>query len=349
MAKKTTNKKSAARWLDYFALRRELKAEGPARLYLLFGEEDYLRESFLGELRAACLPEGDDGFAYHRFDAAQPGVRAVAEAVNALPFTTERTLVELRGFDLNHCRDAEAEELIKLVADIPDYCTVAIVLDAGVEPDMRLKAVKAVAAAGKAACFTPQGQGQLTNWIQKRFAALGKRIGPEACMELVFTSGELMNGLIPEIAKLASGTEGEEVTAADVRRLASPIPEAQAFKLADCLAARDFNGAARLLSELLASDTEPITALAAIGGNMRRLYAARVAIDEGLGREFVEKLYNIRYSRITDELMSAARRLTRAYLARAVELCAETDYRMKSSPAGDRELLAELLIRLSAA
>ena len=206
MAKKATNKKSAARWLDYFALRRELKAEGPARLYLLFGEEDYLRESFLGELRAACLPEGDDGFAYHRFDTAQPGVRAVAEAVNALPFTTERTLVELRGFDLNHCRDAEAEELIKLVADIPDYCTVAIVLGAGVEPDMRLKAVKAVAAAGKAACFTPQGQGQLTNWIQKRFAALGKRIGPEACMELVFTSGELMSGLIPEIAKLASGT-----------------------------------------------------------------------------------------------------------------------------------------------
>ena len=330
MAKKTTNKKSAARWLDYFALRRELKAEGPARLYLLFGEEDYLRESFLGELRAACLPEGDDGFAYHRFDAAQPGVRAVAEAVNALPFTTERTLVELRGFDLNHCRDAEAEELIKLVADIPDYCTVAIVLGTGVEPDMRLKAVKAVAAAGKAACFTPQGQGQLTNWIQKRFAALGKRIGPEACMELVFTSGELMNGLIPEIAKLASGTEGEEVTAADVRRLASPIPEARRPSRRwpepawprPGLATR--RGAAALGAAGLGhgADHRP----GGIGGNMRRLYAARVAIDEGLGREFVEKLYNIRYSRITDELMSAARRLTRAYLARAVELCAETDY-----------------------
>ena len=34
-------------------------------------------------------------------------------------------------------------------------------------------------------------------------------------------------------------------------------------------------------------------------------------------------------------------------LARAVELCAETDYKMKSSPYGDRELLSELLIRLS--
>ena len=45
--------------------------------------------------------------------------------------------------------------------------------------------------------------------------------------------------------------------------------------------------------------------------------------------------------------MNTARRLPREYLARAVELCAETDYKMKSSPYGDRELLSELLIRLS--
>ena len=161
------------------------------------------------------------------------------------------------------------------------------------------------------------------------------------------TSGELMGGLIPEIGKIAAGTAGDTVTAEDVRRLASPIPEAQAFKIADCLAARDFDGAARLLSELLASDMEPIAALAAIGGNMRRLYAARVAIDGGLGREFVEKLYNIRFRSIGDSLMNTARRLPREYLARAVELCAEMDYKMKSSPYGDRELLSELLIRLS--
>ena len=86
MAKKTG--KNKAEKLDYAALRRELKADGPWRLYLLYGREDYLREDFLRGLRALCLPEGDDGFAYHRFDAAQPDLRALAEAVNSLPFTT---------------------------------------------------------------------------------------------------------------------------------------------------------------------------------------------------------------------------------------------------------------------
>lgn len=346
MAKKTSKRERAEK-LDYAALRRELRANGPGRLYLLYGREDYLREDFLREIRALCLPEGDDGFAYHRFDSAQPDLRALAEAVNSLPFTTERTLVEVRGFDLNRCREAEAEELGKIVSDIPEYCTLVFVLDAGYEPDMRLKAAKALVKAGKAVEFTAQSQGQLVNWIRKRFAALDKDIGPEASAALIMTSGELMSGLIPEIAKVAAGTEAGEVTAADVERLASPIPEAQVFKLADCLADGDYDGAASLLGELLAAGEEPIMAVAVIGMQMRRLYTARAAIEDGLGRGFVEKNCGIKYSFALDRLMNTARRLSIGYLAGAVELCAETDYAMKSSSTDDGELLRELLIRLA--
>lgn len=345
MAKKTG--KNKAEKLDYAALRRELKADGPGRLYLLYGREDYLREDFLRGLRALCLPEGDDGFAYHRFDAAQPDLRALAEAVNSLPFTTERTLVEVRGFDLNRCRDAEASELERIVSDIPDYCTLVFVLSSDYEPDMRLKAAKLLCRLGRAVDFTPQGQDQLMNWIRKRFAALDKDVGPEACAALIMTSGELMNGLIPEIAKIAAGTPGREVTAEDVERLASPIPEAQVFKLADCLADGDYDGAARQLHELLSAGEEPIMALAVIGMQMRRLYTARAAIEDGLGREFVEKNCGVRYSFALDKLMNTARRLDIGYLASAVELCAEADYAMKSSPVDDGELLRELLIRLA--
>ena len=35
-------------------------------------------------------------------------------------------------------------------------------------------------------------------------------------------------------------------------------------------------------------------------------------------------------------------------LKRAVELCAEADYRMKSSSVGDRELLKETVLRIAA-
>lgn len=340
MAKKETR-------LNYKDLSTELKSTGPARLYLLYGEEDYLREAFMGELKAVCLPGGEDDFSYHRLDGPVIDQRELSEAVNAVPFMTERSLCEVRGFDLNKCRDTDAEALESVLSDIPDYCTLVFVQASGYEPDWRLKLSKSIKKRGRVVNFTSQGQGQLLPWIRRRFAALGKTAAPDAAMRLIYTSGELMGGLIPEIEKIAAGVSGDMVTVADIDRLAHRMPEARVFDMTDCLAQRDYDGAARLLSELLSSGEEPIKTLAMIGMQMRRLYAARLALDEGLGTAYVNEVCGIRYDFIVKKLMSAARGFTLEQLSNAVRLCADTDYAMKSSGADDADLLGELLIRIA--
>ena len=334
--------------LNYGEVSRELKTGGPQRLYLLYGQEDYLREAFLGELKAMCLPDGGDDFSYHRLDGRTLDMKELEEAVNALPFLSERALTEVRGYDLGRCRDQEAEALERLVSAIPEYCTLVFVQDSGYEPDQRQKAVKSLKKYGKAINFTSQGQAPLVKWISKRFAALGKAVTPDACLALIYSSGELMSGLIPEIEKLGAGVRGDTVTAQDVERMALRRPEARIFDMTDCLAARDYDGAARILADLIAMGEEPIVTVAGIGMQMRRLYAARLAIDEKLGPDFVKELYKINYGFIIDKLMRAARGFTLEALERAVELCAETDYAMKSSSADDTELLCDLLIKLAA-
>ena len=47
--------------LDYNAQVRTLREQGPGRLYLLWGREDYLREQYLIELKKLCLPAGGRG------------------------------------------------------------------------------------------------------------------------------------------------------------------------------------------------------------------------------------------------------------------------------------------------
>ena len=42
--------------LNYAAAVRELKQQGPERVYLLWGPEDYLREQYLVQLKKVCLP-----------------------------------------------------------------------------------------------------------------------------------------------------------------------------------------------------------------------------------------------------------------------------------------------------
>ena len=87
--------------LNYNAELRRLKQQGPERLYLLWGPEDYLREQYLQQLKAVCLPEGEDSFSYKRMDGPDLDNNELQNALDAMPFMTERTFVEIRDADLN--------------------------------------------------------------------------------------------------------------------------------------------------------------------------------------------------------------------------------------------------------
>lgn len=344
MAKKATkeNKK-----LNYSQEIKLLKQNGPQRLYVLYGKEDYLREQYLTELKSLCLPEGEDSFSFKRLDGPELDVNELSGAIDAMPFMTERSFVELRGVDINKLKNPE--EYIKILSDIPDYCTVALVQNAQYEFDGRLKLVKFLREKGCDLEFVPQTQGQLVGWISRRFAAAGKSVDFEAVQRLVFISGDLMNRLIPEIEKVAAYAKGERVTVEDVEAVAHHIPEAVIFSLTDQIAQKKYDRAAETLAELLSNkDNEPIALVAMLGMQMRRLYAARLALEEGLGLKYVMDTCSIRYEFVAKNLIQSARGYTLPQLIKAVRLCAQADYSMKSSSQDDEGLLKEVVMRIAA-
>ena len=297
--------------LNYSAAVRELKADGPKRLYLLWGPEDYLREQYLTQLKKICLPEGEDDFSYKRMDG--PGLDPIRlrEALDAIPFMSERSFVELRNVDINKL--ANADECMKLLEDIPDYCTVAFVQSAQFEPDGRLKFVKALRGEAKELKFTQQSQGMLTDWIVRRFAAAGKSIELDAAQRLIFISGDLMSRLIPEIDKIAAYAKGERVTVKDVDAVASHIPEAVIFEMTELISQKKYNSAMSVLAELLSDkNNEPIAMTAMLGLQMRKLYAARLAIEQELGSKYVMEVCAIKYDYIASMLQTAGGVITLA-------------------------------------
>ncbi len=333
--------------LNYREEIQKLKSGGPRRLYLLYGAEDYLREQYLQQLKKLCLPEGEDSFSYKRLDGPELEPLALREAIDAMPFMTERSFVELRDVDLN--RLEKSENVLKLLEDIPDYCTVVFVQNTQFEPDGRLKFIKGLRELAVDLRFTRQSQGALVDWVIRRFAAAGKRVELEAANRLIFISGDLMNRLIPEIDKVAAYTKGEVVTAADVEAVASHIPEAVIFTMTDHIAKKEYNAAIHVLAELLSDkNNNPIPMLAMLSQQMKRLYAARLAGDKKLGVDYVMEVCALRQDYHARRLMASARGFTPGQLKRAVELCAETDYQMKSSSADDAELLIEAVLRIIA-
>ena len=324
----------------------KLKSEGPRTLYLLWGKEDYLREQYLAQLKAVCIPEGESGFNYRRFDGPELAASALQQAVDAIPFMSERSFVELRDLDINRLK--ESQEIQAILSDLPDYCTVCFIQNAEYEPDGRLKLIKLMREKGAELKFTQQGQGALIDWIVRRFAAQGKSIDFEASQRLIFISGDLMNRLIPEIEKIAAYTKGDKVGVAEVEAVAHHIPEAQVFELTDLLARKQYNAAMNTLAELFAeNEYDAIYLLAVLGSQMRRLYAARLAIEKSLGAKYVSECCGIKYDFLVSKLMSSARGFTLDGLKKAVRICAETDEQMKSSGGDGRELLKNAVLAIA--
>ena len=234
------------------------------------------------------------------------------------------------------------------MSDIPDYCTVCFVQNAEYEPDGRLKLVKLLREKGVELKFTQQGQGALIDWIARRFSAQGKKIDFEAAQRLIFISGDLMNRLIPEIDKIAAYAQDARVGVKEVEAVAHHIPEAQVFELTDRLAQKQVNAAMNTLAELFAeNEYDAIYLLAVLGSQMRRLYAARLAIEQKLGAKYVGECCGIKYDFLVSKLMSSARGFTLEGLKKAVRICAETDEQMKSSGGDGRELLKNAVLAIA--
>ena len=327
--------------LNYGAELKKLRETGPERLYLLWGEEDYLRDSFLQELREICAP-GDESFQVRVFAAARPDPDELRYAIDTLPFFSERSLIEIR--DLDYTKNDATDRLIQVISDIPDYCTVVFRLEHGEEPDGRSKLIKYLRENGEEIQFTVQDQNMLVRWITRRFSYYGKGLEIEAAQRLIYLSGDQMKALIPEIEKIAAYARGEKVTADDVNAVANRIPESDVFDLTNAIADRRFQTAAGILADLLEQRETSVPAiLSMLSNQFRRILIAGEARDT----QTIMELCGLKSDYPARLLRNSARGFQKEQLKHAIELCAQADYRLKSESTDEKQLLKEIVMRVA--
>jgi DNA polymerase-3 subunit delta len=332
-------------------LKNDISASTIGCGYLFYGEESYLREYYLGELRKKLVPAGFEEFNYHRIEGKDLTVQALSEMAEAMPMLAERTLIVVTDFDLFKLNEEQREKLIAFLGDIPPYCCVVFVYDTvEYKPNKTMKKLcKAIADHVEAVEFRPADNSDLVTWIARRFRALGKDIDRQTAEYLIFICGGLMTGLVPEITKIGTYAKGKTITQKDIDAVADPVLSAEVFKLSDAVLKGNYDGAARILGDLLKMQTEPIMILAALGSQLRRIYTARMAIDSGKDKYWLMELWDMKSDYPAKLLISAAQQTSAGWCADAVKMCQVLDRRMKSEKgvdaAGELKLL---LVRLGA-
>ncbi|MBQ9392834.1 MAG: DNA polymerase III subunit delta [Oscillospiraceae bacterium] len=319
-------------------LRGALRSGQVARLYIFHGEEAYLRRFYLDELKKALVPEGFEEFNYHRMEGKGLAVQALSDAVEAMPMMAEHTLVVVQDLDLYKLDERSRSQMIELLSDLPEYCTLVFSYEQlPFKRDAKMRKLNEVLDRAEVVEFAQQERAALLRWIKKRFAATGHDIDSSAADHLLFTCGSLMSQLIPEIEKIGAYAKGQNVTVADINAVADPVLDARIFDMTNCITAGKYDVAARVLGELLRMQTEPIAILAAVGKELRRLYTARLALDDGKDRLWLKQIWGMSSDYPAKLLLQAARRVDGPWCRRAVKRCQTLDRRMKSERGVDAE------------
>lgn len=333
---------------EFQELKAAIKAKKPERLYFFHGEEMFLLRYYLGQVKKILIDELTESFNFHRFTNETFAMQDFADAVENLPMMAEFTMVQVDDIDLFKMAEAERNKIIEILSDVPDYCTVVFTYETVAwKPDKRLKTLyDAVISNGRIVEFAKQDQRELISWIGRHFAARNKRITPDLCAYLIDITDGTMTSLGSEISKIASYSGAEDICKADIDAVTEPVPDAVAFQMASDISNGKYGDALNKLNQLLKMQEEPLGILGTIGGNFRRIGAARTLLDNGKNTSDLMRLYNLK-DYAARKTMESARRFSPEFCKRASELILETDRKIKTSIDEPQRLLEMLILQLA--
>lgn len=229
----------------YQKLKKDIKEGTIGTLYVFHGEEAYLRDFYLGQLKKKLLPAGMEEFNLHTLSGKEFDVKTLAQLVDCLPMMSERTLIVVNDYDIYK---GDKDALAAVLRELPDYVCLVFVYDLiEYKADARTKLAALLKEKGSVVPFNRQGQGDLVDWISRRFKAMDHDIGTEDAKYLIFLCGDLMNNLISEIGKIGSYAAHHRVTRQDIDAVATPQLDAVVFQMTDAIAAGNFDKAAEVL------------------------------------------------------------------------------------------------------
>lgn len=304
--------------MDSLAFLERVERLKPQPIYVVHGDEPFLKRQVLTALRKLVLGPEPEGFAQSTHPGDKASFAAVRNDLTTLPFLSPRRLVIVENADPFITR--ERKKLEKYVAE--PSATGVLVLDVATW----VATTNLAKTLGDAAlsCKAPQ-TAKLSEWCRKWCAAQhGKQLGQEAARLLVDLVGADMGQLDQELNKLALYVgETVRIENADVDKLVGNSREESTWKLFDLIAGGQPGPVLVLLDRLFTQGDQGLKLLGAISSKLRplvqaaRLHTQGVALGAALeqagippwGRQNAEQLLRHlgrrRLERVYDWLLRA--------------------------------------------
>lgn len=331
------------------ALRAHIKKNTPARLYFLYGDEDYLKTNYADLLVSKCTADDTSGFNSFRFNSDMT-FGEFYEACESLPMMGGRVCVFVKDFALNKLTDQELKDYAGVFENLPDSTTVIFCM-ATVAVDKKNSKWKNIIALfdkfGVCAELTKRTAGSIVKTLVSAAHKRSAVISPENAQYLVNVVGDDLNRLLGEFDKVCAYADGREITPEIIDAVAVRSVEASVYDITKAINSSDGDRAYFLLSQLLRQKTEPTFIIGVLAGEYIDLYRMKTAKKYGGSLAEISGAYQ--YKNREFRLKNAAKicgGYTEKRIKKAVEEIAAADIKIKSTGIGAQVVLEELIAKL---
>lgn len=309
-------------------INEDIKQGNFKQVYLLYGEERYLRRQYRDRLQKALCSE-DDSMNTHFYEGKNVPVDEIMDLAETLPFLAERRVIFISNSGLFK---SGGEKLAEYLAS-PGETAFFIFTES--EVDKRSKLYKTVQSKGYAAEFSVQDENTLKRWIAGILAKEGKKITENTVQLLLAKTGTDMENIQMELEKLVCYCmDREVVTDKDVEAICTTRISNHIFDMINAIADRQQKKALDLYYDLLALKEPPMRILFLIARQCNMLLQAKELKSKGYDNRTIGSKLGVAPF-IASKYLNQASKFKTSTLRTAVEKCVEAEEAVKSGRMND--------------
>lgn len=322
-------------------LNEEIKTGEFRQVYLLLGEEAYLRNQYRDKLKKVLLGDGD-AMNFHYFEGKDVSPGEVIDLAETMPFLAERRVLVLENTGLF----AHGGEMLADYLKEPAPTAYFVFVEESA--DKRSKLYKAVTAKGRAVEFKTQDEAVLQRWILGILKKEGMNITGRDLAFFLEKTGSDMENIRGELEKLLCYCMGRDVvTAKDIEEICTKQISNQIFDMINAIAEKKQRKAMDLYYDLLTLKEPPMRILYLITRQFNMLLQVKELKNRGCDASTIGEKVGLA-GFIARKYVAQAARFRTADLRRAVEDCVEAEEAVKTGKMNDVMSVELLIVRYSA-
>ncbi len=310
-------------------------------VYLIYGEEAYLKKQYRDRLKTAIV--GDDNINYSYYEGKKPDIKAIISSADTLPFFADKRLIIIEDSGL---MKTSCEELAEYIKNIPDYLIIIFIEE---EIDKRNKLYKAVNEKGYVSEMKFQTDAMLMKWIESLASKEGKRIDRSVIEYLLTKAGIQMDNVKQEFEKLVCYTYGRDViTRDDVDEICSEVVTNKIFDMITAMAQKRQKQALDMYYDLLMLKEAPMRILFLITRQFNMMLQVKEMAEDHLDNTTIARNLGI-----APFLVGKYITQSKSYSSKTIRLAltdmAETEEAVKTGNLDDKTGVELIIVKYSRA